>query len=419
MKKILIIGWKDLRLAFRDRAALILMLAAPFLLTLGLGLVTGRFSGSSGGLASIPLIIVNQDGGRLGNALVDVFQSSDLDQLVDPTVSSDAAAARAAVDADETAAAVMIPAGFSDSILANIRTAPVVRVEVYANPTRPTSSGVVEAIVEGFINQVELGRVNGVVSVTQLIQNGYIRPEEAARIGAEIGERAANAGSTSPLIAENPLITLQGREDETVAPPFDILAFMAPGMALMFLMFTVTNGGRTILAEQTEGTLPRLLVAPVTMAQALAGKALGIFLTGVAQMLILIGGTALLFQIGWGNWLAVIVLVLSAVFGALGWGLLLTVVARTPGQVANIGSAMMLIFGILSGSFTNPQTLPVWLQYAGRITPNAWALDGFVALGLGGGFADILMPLGALILMGLALFALTVFLFLRRGGLQR
>ena len=47
MKKLLLIGLKDVRLAFRDRAALILMLLAPFLLTLGMGIVTGRFSGGS------------------------------------------------------------------------------------------------------------------------------------------------------------------------------------------------------------------------------------------------------------------------------------------------------------------------------------------------------------------------------------
>ena len=43
MKKIFLIGWKDVNLAFRDRAALMLMLLAPFLLTLGLGFVTGAF----------------------------------------------------------------------------------------------------------------------------------------------------------------------------------------------------------------------------------------------------------------------------------------------------------------------------------------------------------------------------------------
>ena len=31
---------------------------------------------------------------------------------------------------------------------------------------------------------------------------------------------------------------------------------MAPSMAIMFLMFTVTNGGRSILAERDWGTLP-------------------------------------------------------------------------------------------------------------------------------------------------------------------
>ncbi len=413
MKKILLIGWKDVRLVFRDRASLILMLAAPFLLTLGLGLVSGRFSGTSSSvISSIPVIIVNQDGGQLGDALVEVFQSADLDELVDPTLQTDAGAARGAVNANESAAAVIIPAGFTDSVFA-IEEAPVVEIEVYTNPERPTSSSVIRAIVEGFLNQVELGRVNGIVTITQLIQNGYIQTADAARLGNEIGQRSAQDGS------QEALITLQGRADESVDPPFDVLAYMAPGMALMFLMYTVANGGRSILAEQTEGTLPRLLVAPVTMAQALAGKAVGIFFSGMAQMLILIGGTALLFQISWGNWPAVIVLVLAAVFGALGWGLLLTVMAKTPSQVANIGSAMMLAFGILGGSFYDVQAMPGWFRWFGIITPNYWALQGFTNLAEGDGFAGIAVPVAGLLAMGVILFALTVFLFLRRGGLRR
>jgi ABC-2 type transport system permease protein len=190
-------------------------------------------------------------------------------------------------------------------------------------------------------------------------------------------------------------------------------------MALMFLMFAVTNGGRMIQVEQLQGTLPRLLVAPVHIAQVFAGKALGIFFTGLAQMLILIGGTGLLFQIRWGGWLPVLALVMAAVFGAAGWGLLLTMVTRGPGQTSGIGTALMLVFGILGGSFTNLGSFPPWLRALGRITPNAWALDGFLELGLGGGFADIWLPILALIAMGLILFAITVGLFIRRGGFSR
>ncbi len=94
MKKLFIIGFKDFTLAFRDRAGLILMLLAPFLLTLGLGAVSGRFSQSSSeGVSSIPVIIINQDGKQLGNALVDLFQSQDLADLIDPSIGTDPAAA--------------------------------------------------------------------------------------------------------------------------------------------------------------------------------------------------------------------------------------------------------------------------------------------------------------------------------------
>src|ERR1051325_9783761 len=115
MKKLFLIGIKDLKIIFRDRAALIFMLLAPFLLTIGMGFVTGRFSGSSSGISDIPVIVVNLDNDQLGNALADVFSSQELSDLMEPTASSDPAAARRSVDNDKAAAAVIIPAGFTDS----------------------------------------------------------------------------------------------------------------------------------------------------------------------------------------------------------------------------------------------------------------------------------------------------------------
>ena len=118
MKKILLIGRKDLTLAFRDRAALLLMLAAPFALTLGLGFITGRLSGgASSGLADIPVIVVNQDGEQLGDALANLFGSEELASLIALSETADPAAARRQVDADTAAAAIIIPAGFTRSII--------------------------------------------------------------------------------------------------------------------------------------------------------------------------------------------------------------------------------------------------------------------------------------------------------------
>ena len=417
MKKILLIGRKDLTLAFRDRAALILMLVAPFALTLGLGFITGRLSGgSSSGLGDIPIVLVNQDGGQLGDALVHVFRSQDLASLVTPSETDDPAAARQQVDADTVAAAIIIPAGFTGSIIPATGTAPtgeVVRIELYTNPTRPTSVGVIKTILDGFMSQVEVGRVGGQVAVTQLIGQALIRPQDAGTIGAALGARQADAAVRATAI------TLKSTTSGSEAVAFDPLAYMAPGMALMFLMFTAANGGRTLLTERAQGTLPRLLISPTTSTQVLGGKTTGIYLTGVAQMLILIVASALLFQLRWGAPFAVLVLILAAVAGAVGWGMLIAALAKTPGQVSTIGSAITLIFGMLGGSFISVENMPAWFQTLSKITPNAWGLEGFTTLALGGGLVDILVPVAALLIMGALLFTVAVLIINRRGLIQQ
>ena len=417
MKKILLIGWKDVVLAFRDRAALMLMLAAPFVLTLGLGFVTGRLSGaSSSGLSNIPVALVNQDGGQIGSSLVDMFQSKDLAELVSAQVLDDPAQARQQVDENQIAAAIIIPSGFSASIIpadqSGASAAPV-KIEMYTNPSRPTGAGVVKTILEEFISRVEIGRVGGQVVVTGLLTSGRIQPQDAARIGAQIGARQDTAAQNGPAI------TLKNVTNGSKPVTFDVLAFMAPGMALMFLMYTVSNGGRTLLAEQRRGTLPRLLVTPISTTQVLGGKVLGIYLTGVAQMLILIVASSLLFSLKWGDLMGVLVLVLAAVAGAVGWGMIITSLAKTPGQVATIGSAVMLTFGILGGSFINLENMPAWFQTISKITPNAWGLDGFTTLALGGGLSQIMGPVIALVIMGAVLFTAAVVLINRRGFVQR
>ncbi len=419
MKKLFLIGIKDLKLMFRDRAALTFMLLAPFLLTIGMGSVTGRFSGDSSGLSDIPVVIVNLDHEQLGDALAGLFSSKELADLMEPTASSDPEAARRLIDEDKASAAVIIPEGFTRSILPaegtmfapnDVAPEPV-QIEVYANPSRPTSAGVVKAIVDEFVSRVEEGRTSGMTSVVQLMASGLLDPQnargEASKLFANVEQSEATA------------ITLKTDKEGAAAVEFDILAYMAPGMALLFLMYTVSYGGRSILAERSQGTLPRLLVSPTSTSQVLGGKVLGIFFMGVAQIGILILASSIFFGVKWGDAAGVVVLILAAVFGATGWGMLITAMSRTPAQVANIGSATMLIFGILGGSFINLEQMPPLIQTFGKITPNAWGLDGFTTLALGGKLSNLMEPVGALLIMGAVLFGIAVVLFNRQGIMQK
>ena len=419
MKKIIVIGWKDFQLIWRDRTALLLMLAAPFVLTLGLGFVSGRFSGGRSGLSHIPVILVNQDEGQLGAALVGVFSSADLAELVAPSTASDVAAARQQVADDKAAAAVIVPVGLTASLIPNLatgQTGPAVPVAVYANPAQPVSAAVIEAIVNDFMSEVETSRVSGVVTIEQLLAHNLVTRADLAQLGPALAGRAV-AGQSMPLI------TVQ-RADQPPAGPrpaleVDALAIFAPGMALMFLMYTASYGGRSLLAERAEGTLSRLLSTPTAGVQVLAGKLFGMLLTGVAQVTVLVAGSSLLFGLKWGDPLAVAVLILAVTAAATGWGTLLAALARTPAQVGSLGSALMLIFGMLSGAFIPLRTFPAWLQSLAHLTPNAVGLDAFTTLARGDTLAAIAPGLAGLVVMASALFALATVLFRRGNFLER
>lgn len=417
MKKIWSIARKDLIVTFRDPAALVMLLLTPFALTLAIAFAFGGLGGDSGGgLSDIPVTIVNHDAGELGAQLVEVLQAEDLADLLAPVVETDDAAARLAVDGDKSAAAVIIPADLSESVMPAGLTMGQVSsersqsvVELYANPTRTISAGVVRSIVDGFLNRVAAGAAGGQVAVTQLIMSGAVSPQEALTAGQAIGERAGQAAAGTQLIT---LDAEMAGTDSTGG--FDWLAYMAPGMAILFLMFTATAGARSLLAERDAGTLPRMLTTPTTPVQVIGGKVLGVFLTGLAQVSVLLLASRLLFGVRWGDPLGVVLLTLALVAAATGWGMLIAAYARTPGQANATGTMLTLIFAAMAGNFLPRQLLPQFLRTASYVSPNGWGLEGFAALTAGGTLADVALPIAALVAMAAVLFGVAVVAFRRQ-----
>ncbi len=417
MKKILNIAFKDTLLNFRDPMGLILMLVAPLALTMVIAAAFGGSGGSSTGLSNIPLVLINHDTGEFSTYFVQAFSSTELDELLEPTLMQDEAAARALVDDDEIAAVVIIPANFSTSILpaglatGEMNSQPVLEtstVEVYANPSRSISSSIVRSVVDEILHRMLSGRISSQVTIAQLIESGRLDPQLAMPYGMQIGPALARSDQNTRI----PLtVSLLG---ENQVQEFSWLEYMAPSMAILFLMFSLSNAGRSLLSERDHGTLPRMLISPSTRAEVLAGKMLGNFLTGMMQMTILLVAGHFLFKISWGNPLAVILLTITLVAAITGWGMLPAVVSRTPGQASAIGTAITLIFSGVSGSFVPRGALPTWLQNASLITPNAWGNEWYYRLINGASFNEIIPSLLALSVMAVILFAISAWAFRRQ-----
>jgi ABC-2 type transport system permease protein len=418
MKRIASIAWKDLITTFRDPSALVLMLVTPLALTLAMAFAFGGFGdGGAGGtgLSNIPVVVVNHDSGELGSGLVEVLRLDDLEELLDPVLEADAEQARAAVDADEAAAAVIIPEDLSASVIpsgsgqGDTGGTSRAAIELYANPTRPVSVGVVRSVVTGFADQAN-ATVSGVeVTISQLVRGGLVAPGEAAGIAPALAERTANELSAADLLG---IASQETSDDE--GNGFNWMAYMAPSMAILFLMFTVTAGGRTILTERDQGTLSRLLTTPSSSALVLGGKVLGTYLTGLAQMGVLVVASAVIFGAIWGPPLAVAVLLLALVAAATGWGIAIAAYACTAPQANAIGTAVTLVFAIGAGHFFPRELLPAWLRTVSFISPNAWGLEAFAELSSGAGLGDIVGIVAALVGMAALAFGVAVVLFRRQ-----
>jgi ABC-type multidrug transport system permease subunit len=154
---------------------------------------------------------------------------------------------------------------------------------------------------------------------------------------------------------------------------------LVPSYLVMFAFFLVLTVGWLFVAERRQGTLKRLIAAPLTKAEILLGKMLPCLFISLFQGFFLLGAGKLLFGMNWGpEPLCLIPLVAATSFAAMGLAMLVAALARTETQVAIYGTLLVLVLAGLSGCMMGDRALmPPQMQQISLITPHAWALDAY------------------------------------------
>lgn len=380
MRSALTIAAKDLRQRVRDRSAIILAVIAPFALAAVFSILMP--SGGTGFHARYA--IIDADGGPIAEA----FISGPMAAISDPTdgvaeiVTVDGeAAAREQVAAGDLDAAILIPAGFSDAVLAGQGA----QLTVVGNQNATLGTEVARAVTSAFMDELSAIRLS-VAAVLAASPDGH-DPVYAALLA----ERAQQA--SSPL-------TLGGIL--AASRQLGATTFYAASMAIFFLFFTAQFGALSLLGERRGGTLARLVAAPIAPWSIVAGKSLGSFVLAGVAMGVLVVSSTLLLGASWGNPPAVAALILGAVVAALGITALITTLSRTEEQAGSLNSIAAVTLAILGGAFFPLSRGPEILQQVSLLTPHAWFLRGIADLGPDGtGIATVLPSIGALFAIGL------------------
>lgn len=416
--KILTIAIKDTLVRFRDRNALVLMLAAPLLISFVMGAAFGNVQGSSSPITDIPVVLVNADAGDLGQTVVDVFAAIKVDEsasLFQVTELADKAEALSRLEQGDVRGVVYIPPHFSQRVMA--ASGPSVSLELYTDPTANVSPGIIRGVVNSLAAQFNMGAVGNVTAVTQLAQS--VSPAAAqllanpAQLGQILSEESAIWAQQN---AGNGRITLETAVQGEAGEPLNLLNYFVPSMAIFFLMFAVFAGTRSILEEERNGTLYRLMTTPTRRAEVLLGKIGGTFLTGLLQFAVLVLASGLLFGVDWGQSpVGVVLLALATVAAATSLGAFVASFARDVNQAGVLGTAVTLVFAILGGNFIDYRQFPGILEIFSKMTINRWSLEGFVELTIGQASLNAVMPnVAALCGMAVLFFGLSLLFFDRR-----
>lgn len=368
MRVALVVALKDLRLRLRDRSALIIAFVAPTVLAT---IVTGAFgqSGFGPGDLKVQVLVADEDTSAVSRAFVDqVLGSDQLKEILLTEKVSSGAEARKRVTDDGAPAAIVVPKNFQSRVQSGARA----RLVVYRDAASPIAGDIVEAVATAFTEQVEASRLSVITAVQA---------------------RGGDLGGISELAAA------AGRErmpvqvaDSGAAPARDVSGanYFGPAMAIFFLFFIVGTGARSLIAERELGTLPRILAAPAGRGSVVFGKALAIFVLGIASMTSVYLIMGLLFGVDWGDPLAIGALTLGAVASVMAITAVVQTLARTEQQAANYGQVVGMVLALLGGSFFPLFQMPAVIQRLSVLTPNGWAIRGFTDVAYdGAGVADL------------------------------
>lgn len=419
--KVLDIAFKDIVRSFRSGFMLVMMFAAPLLIT---GLIYFAFGSPLSGGFNLPvtrvqLVNIDQpdDQSELaaGQMLLDRLQDESLTKLLQVSIASDEAGARAAVDRREADVAIVIPPDFTTAVVAaNSQSA----VTLYHDPTLSIQPGLVKVLIGDFIDGFVGAKIALDVASDQLRARGIALNDTTSRSFVQrfvdwlrtLSHGDASETATALLITRSPSAVAAAANLQS-----SMVASVMVGMLIFFAFFTGSASASSIVYEDEEGTLARLFTTPTSQAAILGGKFGAVLLTVSLQASVLLVAAGLIFSIHWGDPFTVALAMFGLVVAASGFGILITSLIKTTRQAGPVQAAVITVTGMLGGLFTAWMVnLPAALDALTLTMPQGWALHSW-KLALAGARPDeAFLPVTVLLAMGTVFFVVGVLLFRKR-----
>jgi ABC-2 type transport system permease protein len=372
----------------RDRGALALSFVLPIAF---FSIFAVIFGGRRDTTPKISVIVADEDHSPQSHSLVEGLRAESLIVKTSPTPKRGAkqpeytaANAEAAVKAGDAPVALIIPSGFGKNPISFGGATPASSIQLL----KDSSDMVAPQIITGLLQKVAMTSMPEVMAAQGSkymdMYAGGFTPEQKKRIDAGLQglRKQEGSGAEDKASRRNPnagmpiMVTTRDVVGENKNNP--MISFYAAAIGVMFLLFTASGAGGSLLDEAESGTLDRVLSSRVTMGTLLAGKLCFCCLLAFSQLVLMFIWAWLVFKLDFIPHLAgFTVMGLSTAFAVAAFGMLLASTCRTRAQLGPLSTLIILIMSSVGGSMFPRFLMPAAMQKAGLLTINAWAIDGF------------------------------------------
>jgi ABC-2 type transport system permease protein len=353
MRRILALAWLNALQLLRNPAEMVGVIVLPLALTMLFG------SAFSGGEAKpMQVLLADEDATRY---------SAQVGTLIDAEASFETSAvtraeAESLIAKGDAAVAVIVPKGFETALKGSGAT-----IEVLRDPASQNSFAVI-SVVQGVAMRMSGNAQTAEVVVSML-------PPGAADFDAVYKVANAQWEPTPPIYTKGEtVVASEVRGDSVIAQGATLSSV---GFTVWFILFMTFGSAGGILEEREQGTLRRLLVAPISRGTIMGGKIVGIVLAASVQALILVGVGALAFGVPWGrDPLAVFVVLESYVLAGTGLAVLVSALVRTRDQLSGLSPLISTGLAMLGGCLWPIEVVAPFMQTIAKFTPTGWAVMG-------------------------------------------
>lgn len=381
-------GFTGLR---RDRGALIMSFILPVAFFSIFAII---FGGSAANRTPrVSVLIVDEDHSVTSQRLVSALkQEAALHTLTRPEQNKGAPApedytalsAENAVKQGVAPAALIIPQGFGANPITFTPGAdrPVFQL------LHDSSDPVAAQMIAGLLQEVVMTSMTDVMAEAGAKDfealAGGLTPQQQKTIDSRLEtlhRRSAQqngAAPSAPGSQNGNLIEIKERDVVGEKKNNPMISFEAAGIGVMFLLFTASAAGGSLLDEAETGALDRILSSRVSMTNLLAGKMVYCTLLAFGELSVMFLWAWAVFHLDlFGHLAGFVVMGLSTAFAVASFGMLLASISGTRAQQAGISTLLILTMSAIGGSMFPRFLMPEMMKKIGLLTFNAWAIDGF------------------------------------------